>query len=323
MEENSESAFEINFFTFDNKKLRIVLDHLARFKKKVSKAVDDQKCFDYLTALHLVSYSPKINLLDMNIYMEKKAYSLFASYLSYFASICDDIDFPAFVNDQNNTDLNRRRINVLYFIARILNTVTSRSSLFTIEFNQTVGLKALLSFFEHEKCLKSLCGCDFKDETDLTGILLSDISWLSKCSDENKQVWVNIKAANTLLNAAKYINQERNLLILYQTITNLVDDKQIENDSAIHKCSDILINFFQLGSDRLRNGFCAVLEKEFYIDNVISKQKVHCFKVEKSSQTLVGILQALYRLAINETMRYQIYESENFKQNILVYFSKG
>ena len=106
-------------------------------------------------------------------------------------------------------------------------------------------------------------------------------------------------------------------------VTNIVDDKQIENDSAIHKCADLLIEYFQTGTDRLNKGACIPLDKEFYIDNVISKQKVHCYMIERSYQTLVGILQALYRLAINETMRYQIYESENFKKHILVYFSKG
>lgn len=144
---------------YDNEKLRTTLDYLASFKDDVSKAVVDEKCFEYLAELHLVSYSPVIEMIDMNIYIEKEAYSLFASYLAYFASICEEMDFKAFYKKQHKTELNEKRTLIFFVIVRILNSITTRSPLFNLKFNQTCGLKALLAFIESEKCIK---GCLFK-----------------------------------------------------------------------------------------------------------------------------------------------------------------
>ena len=162
------------------------------------------------------------------------------------------------------------------------------------------------------------------DDTDLLNVTLADLNWLSKCSEENKQNWSEINAVDILLNnGVKYVKKKKTLLILYSIVTNIVDDKRIENDSSIHKCTDLLLEFFQMSTGRLNNGDCIAQEKEFYIDNVISKQKAHYFMINQTRTTLISILQALYRLSINETMRYKIYESENFKKHVQVYFSKG
>ena len=139
---------------YDNEKLRTTLDYLASFKDDVSKAVVDEKCFEYLAELHLASFSPVIEIIDLNIYIQKEAYSLFASYLAYFASICEEMDFEAFYKKQHKTELNEKRTLMFFVIVRILNSITTRSPLFNLKFNQTCGLKALLAFIESEKCIK-------------------------------------------------------------------------------------------------------------------------------------------------------------------------
>lgn len=139
---------------YDNEKLRTTLDYLASFKDDASKAVVDEKCFEYLSELHLASFLPVVEIIDFNIYIEKEAYSLFASYLAYFASICEEMDFEAFYKKQHKTELNGKRTLMFFVILRILNSITARSPLFNLKFNQTCGLKALLAFIESEKCCK-------------------------------------------------------------------------------------------------------------------------------------------------------------------------
>ena len=133
----------------NNEKMQMSLDYLASFKNDVSKAVDDIDCMKCLDELSCQS-------VDMNIYIENEAYSLFASYLAYFASICEEIDFEAFYNEQHKTNLNKRQTLMFSKLLRLLNIIVSHSPQFNIKFNQTCGLKALLKFIENKKSIE---GC--------------------------------------------------------------------------------------------------------------------------------------------------------------------
>lgn len=161
------------------------------------------------------------------------------------------------------------------------------------------------------------------DSIEIIDTLLADINWLSKCSDENKQNWTNVKADEILLNSIKYFRKKNSLLTIYQALINILDDKQIESRKEMPACVDLFLDYFRRGSDWLLKGICVVKESELYIDNAVVREKLHLIRVESGYNTLAGILQSLYRLAINGTMRFRMYESDNFKGHAKMYLFKG
>ena len=127
----------------------------------------------------------------------------------------------------------------------------------------------------------------------------------------------------TLLNIGKLLKEEE--FNAYVSIANIVDDKEIESLTEIHSILSLtMIRLIQINKDFNENYFYRK-KRQAILDNKVVDCFVQVYFESNGTQTsIIVLLQALYKLAVNEKMKLDIYEKNVETKSILkVLLKKG
>jgi hypothetical protein len=189
-------------------------------------------------------------------------------------------------------------------------------------------------FYFRENCLVALLGflnnkrfCDTFNKMDCYVTIIMNINWLSKNAEMYKQEWNELHAAETLLRVAKtYSNGKINA---YMAFVNVANDKLIESleDTQyiikLHvKMLNDVADIFNQPDVLLKRGMHEFIEED---DHEPIKHEVYSLVVYEYNvqYTVTGLILPLYRLSVNNKIKYSMYCENNLRDPLRVIIFKG
>ena len=309
-EEGTEKSREWVLETFGPRDLYADLEYLNKLKEPEA-IVNDQEAFEIIAHIkYMIGYGK----VSTNILEEVKALKLISDLFLYL--LCADItefksitrlSIPAYKFISNST-LNERKLFGLLNVSFIINHHFMVSIGSRIYFQTAEILSAILGFIRQ-------FGKEFgkvDDDFGLSGLLIFNLNWMSKEAENYKQIWHELNTVQTLLEFNEHNNKY--IIYIYMIIVNISSDKDIEGDIS---------ETIKIACCKLLEMFVSDLTDEmtYEINDIDDKQKRFQVKsfYDKSNNALVsviGILDSLYKLAVNECIKTLIYSYHGFKDKI-------
>jgi hypothetical protein len=297
------------------------IDYLNKFSSDVSKIFHDSNASD---ALQCIVYIISRGTFDQKWVESKNFESFLANLMNYFYKIRNDLHFDTNLKIENG-ELNKKMVLTLANIMYTQNLIFRRSKKFCIEFVQKQGLAAYFSFLKDESFIsknKNILLIDFsQDAFGLLDYLALNLSSLSvKTVDDLKDIWTSFDPVKTLLNLAK--TKESTLSDAYMILCHVLDDKQIESLTEIHLIADLMSSSLKKCSnnfDKNERSKRQIIFKGKPID--CSVQVVT--SDENVSTSMIVLLDALYKLSVNDKLKNDIYFRCGMKDCFKTFITKG
>lgn len=264
-----------------------------------------------------------------------------------------ELDFSIFDPKKplESLSADERRINMLSMVLRTLNKCIHISIEFKTSFVRYNGIEAHLRFLRNDEVLNKILDANIYDIrgecASLVNIIVLNLSSLTLTFEDNAQLWNDSDALDVLIKVSRVKSTCQ--LDAYIGITNIATDKQIETLPEILQCITSLSDLILRSADdfslnRLKNIYLCDTKFKllfFYLVNILLKNRihrqyreifedgkiqevsVHCVIKNNVILALIGQLRGLYKLAVNDKLRSNIYFRENFKNSMIIFLEKG
>ena len=298
-------TYDKEYFNDTNEKIERALDYLTDFDSPVD-LVNDQKAYELIYFLNQVSEIRELfDYIEWSIYGDKDSPRIFGEVIYHLFDINKDLDFSP--DDKLKLDkptvYNTRKCNIFFYLVKLINSVLSKSVLFALKFNRTIGLDAFILILKDAELIKNL---NNSESRDFLIYLVANISILSRYSEESIRKWRDLDTIKTLLNISK--TEPRLKRTILQAVTNLANDYELETIAEIHSNIRIFKKILDKGvTDFGANNFYRKKKEFLEQDNKVKIYDVHIIQVEYGLMTITAVLLAFYRLALNDKTRTDIY----------------
>jgi len=290
MDDNEQGNFDL-----ENKRIDEFLSYLENLKATKSELEANAKCKDIIYFFDdIVSEPDFLELINWNLFMERRFFNIFPKLLSAFSS----------------------HHTIVLQLIKLINAIFTKSILFCLKFiNSKRGLQSF-QFILSKK----------ETEADVLIYLVANLNILSRYSEESIFKWKDLNIVNSLLDCLK--RDERLKRTIFQTIINVA---QNEEASVINEiCSNISIfkKIFEQAYQDFQSDTFNRMEKEFFVvkDNEICVKKfqVHVINIEYGQMTLTNLLLTLYRfILLCPEQNKRIYDEFNLKPSLKLMLTKG
>ena len=268
-------------FEFDklNDKIWLGINYLTNLKEAKDIFVDDTAFNAFVYIGKSVAYGDEV--LDRENFCKNNFPSFLGKLLMYLYNVYKEIEFKDDINQmfyaEKSTDLNDNRVYALGFSLYILNINAMNYVNFSTQFSSSEGLDAHFAFISDEdftaKHIDTMIWM-WQRKISLIEYFVMNISSLSKLCDETKIKWVKFNSVDALLNIKKKKTScELDACI---AITNIVDDKQIENIIELNSVIDLLIKQITQASDEFESGDLNRQTRQISENNIAKSCQVHC-----------------------------------------------
>ena len=307
MTEN-KTKFEINGSEFDSNidNIKSAIDHLNKFKDQ-SKLTENEEAAEafhliYVMTAFYISSNPEL----IDIYEEKNLIKIIYNVNDYLSSICVTLKVPG---DQSFSKLDGRKTEILRNSIQTLNFLTINSVQARLKYFQLGGAKSLLKLLDTDKFTKK-----FQND-EIINKIVSNLNWLSKTADFFKNEWNELQAVDIFLKVdQKYPSTK---LIAYMAFANIANDKHIDTLAEVNDVIIELMEIIDFAADSVYKGnvtreYQPFIESD---DQTTNSYEVYVVPVDKYKIrfTLTGILLVLNKLAVNDTIRSEIYIKFNLR----------
>ena len=271
----SDFLFDFNEFDKLNEKILLGISYLTNLKEAKDIFVDDT-AFSAFVYIHKgVSYGD--NELDRENFCKNDFPSFLAKLLMYLYNIYKEIEFEDDIIEvfyaKKSANLNEKRVYALNSCLYIVNINAMRNVDFSTQYLSSEGLDAHFAFISDED-FTTMHINTMIDNFSLIEYFVLNICSLSKLCDETKTKWVNLNSVDALLNIKKKKTScELDACI---AITNIVDDKQIENIIELNSVIDLLIKQITQASDEFESGDLNRQTRQISENNIAKSCQVHC-----------------------------------------------
>ena len=269
-------------------------------------------------------------LIDRSLFI-KHNYDIFLSnLLAYLFDIRNELDFEGEVTHtlwdaEQSPGLNEKRLLALGSALYSLNIIIMSLVSFSLALVSSGGLKALMNLIKDEPFVKKNTETTIPlwgDRKNLVKYIVMNISSLSKWCDEKRSIWTELDSVATLLSII--ILEPKTSLDACIAITNLADDKHVESLTDIHSIVDTLMDKLNTIAGHFRDDLLDRQDRELFEQNETVKCQVHIIMLEdNTSMNMLNILQALYKLCVNDKMRKDTYFGKHIKKPLLDILSKS
>ena len=295
----------------------------------LSKVFEDKNGFNaFCLICYTTAYKMNANKALYDCYGQKNCEHLFMKFFSYFNSIRNELNFKNVVqllNAENVTGIDDQKATIFCMLLYTINIYQTNSINFCIDFSSNDGLKSLLNILNDETFLEknklarvSFFGYDL----DIIDYIVLNISALSKACDENKKTWIELDTINVLLKVIKLKDSSRNSA--YNAIINIADDKQLEDLPEMSSVKMSIIVYLEKVVSDFELNKLARTKRQMNVKGETINCTVHSIsKEDKTLLSTIGILRSLYKLTINEKMRYELFYENNLIKKLKVILSKG
>ena len=295
-------------------KLIEALDYLNNIKNP-SLMVKDEL---FHSSLIYIKSSLFINQnLDLNIFLEKNSHEVFSELLNYLCTMCDELDIDNYVEKQQPPCENTVKVEMLFIILSLVNILISRSVKFNTHINKTLIIMGHFHLLRSDNFIEK---CGKNKLVYYLEFVVGNINWLSRyCGEENRKKWVELEGITLLIKLSKL--SEACILSAYQAISNIANEKQIEaiNQADIQFGLKNLIKTFKSVTNGLLKNKSSIVDGTIQViisDKTIQKQ-AH-FIIGNGRQSVFGIIQALYKLAVNDKIKEEIYFGFKVKEDLRI-----
>jgi hypothetical protein len=275
----SDFIFDFNELNNLNDKIISGINYLSDLKD-VKELFIDQIAFNAFVFIGKgVAFGDKV--IDRTNICKNNFPDFLGKLLMYLYNIYKEIEFK---NDKDSmfyaeqsTDLNEKRVYTLSYCLYVLNMNAMNYVNFSTQFSSSDGLDAHFAFIKDEeftsKHIDTMVWM-WEKQISLIEYLVMNICSLSKLCDETRTKWIKLDSVNSLLNIKKKkISCELDACI---AITNIADDKQIENLTEIHSVIDLLNKLINKASDDFAAGNLNRQNRQVFENNIARNCQVHC-----------------------------------------------
>lgn len=208
----------------------------------------------------------------------------------------------------------------LFQLVPVLWNATNKFAFFRYKFHESGGTKALLTYFSDielvRKCIRFKYSIESKTDTApglyVIRAFIGTFNNLSKIADEIQNDLTELNATSILINLGEEVKDYfSHRLSTYMAIANIMRDKEIESMSQTKQVIKDLIDLIKTGASDINSKQTSRQKVDIYG----SIQNICVIVTNGSSYHLVELIEALYRIAVNDSIKAEIYE--NIKDSIL------
>ena len=231
----------------------------------------------------------------------------------YLSSICGTInadEIPA-----------SKEYDYFFYSMQLINFSTLYCRNFRLKLLDIDILKVLVKFISNETFLKNF------HSVRPYRFLLLNFGVLTIEVESYKSNWSELNAVDIFLNILK--NHTEFKKDICGIILNVADDNQIGFISEMPDIISLYTRSLARGANLIQNEGILVRQKRdiFYEEEQITKQHdICCIPYEDDeniTESLVGILRTLYRVAVNNKIKYDLFVKYNVKDQLRVIILKG
>lgn len=325
--------------TFNNDHVKAI-NYLNSLKP--NELIDDKLAYEamFLLACDLVD-----ELLNTKIVqnLAESTGKLFAHVLLELYNVSSEIDFSNFKIDLKNKtgkdiSKNDQRVSLIAFILEIISLVASKSVPFCTIFCVNNGLNSHLAFLADSNIRSRIMNVKLNDflngELEFVYWLVINLNVLSNCYEQSVQTWLDAKACETLFEIAKL--KPNCKVEAFVTICKIVNDEKIESmrdrmcqvTRYVSKMGEECAN--KLLSDQVDREEVDEFAGDDYDEGSSSDGGVYrgarLVYIENENGLWVNamvILKALYKLAVNDSLRENIYFVNEMRKHVMAFILKG
>jgi len=316
-----------------NLEIKKLMNNLTKFtRERPDRILDDRQC--YLSLLNIYNIiEKKHELIDFDVFAKNRFDQVIANYLKELFKVRMSIDFQTkfIFNDAQvaASERNEVLVKTLLCVNTIANVISLRSVEICSLFVEHECLQLWLEFLKDELFLNKNKDAGF----ELSGVyesvidnFLMNISLLALAScDEQKHKWKSLNAATILLNVADVNQSTRSNS--FNALALLLDDKQIEALFEQNKMKLILDSILEYVIQTSVNFNMNMFERrtfEIKFKGKPIKCEIHYeFDENGRAKFIHGVLQRLYKLSVNDSIKLAIYFDANIKEGLKTILEKG
>ena len=295
--------------------IRDAFDYLNSFSE-ISILIENEKAAAAIRYTYIMCSKYIISNSDIfNIYEEKETLQLHLKINKYYSLICETMKN---YGNEGFTELDRQKIEILSNSLNQLNFITLHSVKFRLKYFELGGAKAFVELLDNE-----IFSNNFQNN-EVYGRIVANLNWLSKNADLYKSEWNDLNSAGVLLKVSRNIPSSK--AIAYMAFANIATDNEIDTLPEIDGIIIEFITYITRGANEMKKGHVS-REKHPFIDenDVTSMHDVYLIQIHEynSRFTITGILLALYKLSVNNRIKYDMYVKYNLKDPLRVIIFKG
>ena len=310
-----------------NAKLVEALDYLNGLDNLSNIFEEDNYGYD---AFSFVCYTTAYKSCKQNFecFDLKECANLFKNYFCYFNTIQNELNFKIGFEvsiDKTVTTVDEKRAKLFCMLLYTINIYIMNSINFVMKFSTNNGLKSLLNFLADEIFLLKNIDIKYKifsRDVRLLDYIVMNISALSKACEEDKTVWIELDAINTLLKISNQIETTKR--DAYNAIINIADDKKLESLPEMSHVKNLIIAELENVAQDFKRNVLNRQTRQINLKGEIINCLIHCITLEnKTIKSVIVVLKAIYKLTINEKIRNELYYESSLKSNLKIILSNG
>jgi hypothetical protein len=298
--------------------------HHLRAIQDAPHIIESNECYiDLLIVFQVVS---KRAFNKYELFMKYQSDRVFSEVLSTIYNIFDKLEFQdtqiEYTYPRDGVEWNERVISILHYVLLIINKLVFKSIKLSVYYANYDLIQTLLLFLIDNRILNKL----IDDSNHILSTILSNLVIMSKHSDKNPNVWIQLNAVdflNEFVDKFKDLDdlQERFQVIdrSYSCILNLTNQERVVMSlKHLDFYLNRLLNTFNLFANLFESG---KLLQRVEIEFLDERENIFTIRVAYlNGKTLTGVLQLLNRLAHSSAIRTKIYRE---KRNLKTFILKG
>ena len=273
-----------------------------------------------------IAYNYKQPIVDFIV--RKGCEKFLSNLLMHFYSISHELNFAIetdLTHAEQSVEVKEKQINILSLVLYITNILAQSSLQFIVNLGKANGIKAHFLFLKDKKFIEKNLGSRiliWNKNINMIEYILMNISSFSKTCDDNQEMWSHLDSVNTLLHVSKV--KDTCMRDAYVAIINIVNDRQMDSLDEMREIKSVFVSeIAQCYDDFKANRFSRVNRQFNFSDSTVSCA-VHCITQKNQTVTsIIIILRALYRLAINGKMKSQLFSEDNLVVYLKCLLTKG
>jgi hypothetical protein len=212
-------------------------------------------------------------------------------------------------------------------VLNLLHLITDRSKSFSDAFMLNRGVNSLINYLDDDSLVKRLLDFNRKDDKrkvdtrltglDLLSVILGSLVNISSISENAKVEFNVINVYNVMSKLLKQIKSHEALRILVvMNVVNIANDEQISKTLLIKTVAEDVSKIIKIAAKSLSENLHVKRTKTFIEneDDIEIFGEV-CFIFHKNwNWNIAKLFMTLTRLAINDEMKYDLYETFNMKE---------
>jgi hypothetical protein len=316
----------------------------------ISKIVHDKRALNSMLFMTSLAKQFKEARFDYRLFKEYNIEEITVGILYYCMN-----DAKLFVDEYAYLEANREELKnarqyddlkvkflFVYRLMHVLYKITDKSKQFRYGFHEKSGTMVTMDYLTDDKFVLNLmrfklsknkeaysaanCEEPFDTGLFLLRYFIDTIRNLTKIADNTKKEWNQMNATAKLLHLAELVaSNPAHRLSNYVAITNVVNDLEIETLPNTQLIIKDIVYLIKMGADLLKD----IAKKPF-----IKRNKVELNEDKDYSEVLivtcddyefniVELLEAVYKIAMNDTIKFNIYNNQEINQSVKTIILKG